>query len=225
MILQNNNGKTVNFLHIPRTAGRYVATLLTNNGYDYAPEFPASGYRTIMWEGKELLHLNLEEENRLMELCHINTPDIRFTVIRNPVEKFISFSNVFENFIKTMNLTWKDMEVANNFYEIMENVGFLGDGEKDKYELAMGMRRLGNNAYIDQRNFIDDTVKVWRFEDGLGSEFVNWLNEIGLEDVELTPVEYRQRSFDNHKTEFTDKMLDIIYNYFEEECKHFGYDK
>lgn len=212
----------VNFLHIPRTAGRYVANLLTESGYEYTSTFPGSGHRTIFFEGKELLHLNLQEENNLIKLCKIKTPDVRFTVIRDPVEKFISFSAVFESHIKLLGLSWKDMENPTNFHEVMENVGFISGGEDGSLHLTMGLKRLNSNAYIDQRQYIDNTVKVWRFEDGLGENFVEWLNSMGM-SVEFKPVEYKTKSFDKHKTDFSDNMKDVIYNYFKPECEALGY--
>lgn len=214
----------VNFLHIPRTAGRFVANLLTSNGYDYWDKFVGSGDRTIFFEGKELLHLTLSEEKQLAEKCNVELPEKRFTIIRNPVNKFISFSNIFESHIKLLNYKWKDMEDIKLFCEMMDTFGFISGGESGGMHLTFGLKNINSNAFIDQREWIDDTVNVWRFEDGLGKSFVNWLNnDVGLDSIKMTEVSYKKKSFDNHKTIFSKKMMWVLNKYFEDEIKHFNY--
>lgn len=225
MFLQKN-GVDVNFLHIPRTGGRYVANLLVNSGYSYSENFPASGYRHIYYKGKELLHLNLKEEEEVAKICNKEIPKIRFTIIRNPVDKFISFSRVFYSYIKLINLDWKDMENPEIFEEIMDRFGFLsGSNDSDKLELVFGLKNLGNNAYINQTEFIDDTVKVWKFEDGLDKKFVEWLNdEVGLDNVVLNEVSYKKKSYDEHDYKFSDEFKLVLKNYFKAEMKYFDYE-
>lgn len=222
MILTNGNTE-VCYLHIPRTAGRYTTNLLTNNGYEYVNNFPGSGHRSIYWKGKELLHLNLKEEKDLAALCKRKLPEKRFTVIRNPVDKFISFSAMYYSFIRLLGVGWKEMEDPNTFKEIMENVGFIGGKEGQVQEMFFGFRNMENNSCLDQRKFIDDTVKVWKFENGLGKNFVEWLNDEMKLDVKSIEVSYPMRSFDQHESEFSDALLSTISNYFDDEMKYFNY--
>ena len=218
------NGKTeVCFLHIPRTGGRYTTNLLNNNGYDYAKDFPGSGHRVIHWKGKELLHLNLHEEKYLAEVCGRSLPENRFTVVRNPVDKFLSFSAMFESFIKLAGIGWKEMEDPGALKQAMEHFGFIGGDEGQAQEMFFGFRNMGNNSCIDQRYYIDDSVKVWKFENGLGKNFIEWLNDEMKLDVKQSEVSYPMRSFDNHKREFSDKLVENLSNYFQNEIQHFGY--
>lgn len=224
MILEKN-GDRVCFLHIPRTAGRYIATLLDNNGYNYTNDFPGSGNRTIFFHGKELLHLNLKEESELAKVCKIKLPEKRFTVIRNPVEKFISFSKVFESHIKLLNLGWKEMEDPRLFRQMMDEFGFVSGGEGGGMHLTFGLKTINSNAFIDQREYIDDTVKVWRFEDGMGANFIEWLKSTLSLDIKPMEVSYHKKSFDDHMTNPSEKLLDVLYDYYSDECKHFGYTR
>lgn len=218
------NGKTeVCFLHIPRTGGRYVTNLLTNSGYDYVNNFPGSGYRTIHWKGKELLHLNLHEEKRLAEVCGRSLPENRFTVVRNPVDKFLSFSAMFESFIKLAGIGWKEMEDPGALKQVMEHFGFIAGNDGQSQEMFFGFRDMGNNSCIDQRYYIDDTVKVWKFENGLGKNFVEWLNDEMKLDVKQSQVSYVKKSFDDHKRDFSDKLIENLSNYFQNEMQYFGY--
>jgi len=222
MILTNGDHE-VCYLHIPRTGGRYVANLLVANGYDYTKDFPGSGYRTIHYKGKELLHLDLSEERDIASTCNRDLPEKRFTVIRNPIDRFVSFGKMYESYIRLLGMTWQDMENPTNFQEVMEKIGFIGGQEGQVQELFFGFRGMGNNACADQRNFIDDTVKVWKFEDGLGKPFVEWLNdEIGL-SVKQVKVEYKTRSFDTGKIEISNKVIQNLERYFKDEIEFFGY--
>lgn len=222
MILTDDEHE-VCFLHIPRTGGRYIANLLVDNGYDYAKGFPGSGYRTIYFQGKELLHLNLQEETALARLCDRELPQRRFTVIRNPVDKFISFSNVYYSFVQPIGIDWKQLEDYELFSSTMDKFGYLRKTNDDTHLLTMGIRTLNNNAYIDQREFIDDSVSVWKYEDGLGQEFVDWLNNDVKLNVKLTDSTYNKRSFDNHKRNFSDKFIQVLHRYYHDELQHFGY--
>lgn len=218
------NGKTeVCFLHIPRTGGRYVTNLLVNNGYDYAKDFPGSGHRTIHWRGKELLHLNLREEKTLAEICGRTLPENRFTIVRNPVDKFLSFSSMFESFINIAGIGWKEMEDPGALKQVMEQFGFIGGKEGQSQEMFFGFRNMGNNSCIDQRFYIDDTVKVWKFENGLGKNFIEWLNDEMKLDVSQVEVSYPKRSFDDHRRDFSDKLVENLSNYFQNEMQYFGY--
>lgn len=218
------DGKTeVCFLHIPRTGGRYVTNLLTNSGYDYVNNFPGSGYRTIYWRGKELLHLNLEEERRLAKLCGRELPNNRFTIVRNPVDKFLSFSAMFESFIRLAGISWKEMEDPTILKQIMEQFGFVRGKPGQQQEMFFGLRSMGNNSCVDQRHFIDDSVKIWKFENGLGKLFVEWLNDEMRLSIKNSEVSYPKRSFDYHKREFSDKLIENLSNYFQNELQYFKY--
>lgn len=222
MILTNGDIE-VCYLHIPRTGGRYTTNLLTKNGYDYTNDFPGSGHRTIHWKGKELLHLNLKEEKELAAVCKRELSEKRFTVIRNPVDKFISFSAMYGSFISLLGIGWKEMEDPNTFKKIMENFGFIGGKDGQVQEMFFGFRNMGNNSCLDQREFIDETVKAWKFENGLGKNFVEWLNDELQLNVKSTEVSYPMRSFDKHETEFSDALLNTISDYFKDEMQYFGY--
>lgn len=222
MILTNGQ-QEVCYLHIPRTAGRYTTNLLTENGYDYVRNFPGSGYRTIHWKGKELLHLNLKEETELASICNRELPEKRFTVVRNPVDKFLSFSKMYESFISLARIGWKEMEDPRVFTEMMERFGFIGGKEDQVQEMFFGFRNIGNNSCMDQREYIDNTVKVWKFEDGLGKNFVEWLNDELQLNIIQKEISYPQRSFDQHQTEFSDALQNTIANYFKDEMLYFNY--
>ena len=74
------NKKTL-FVHIPRTAGRYVGYLLEKNGH-----FCYHNDHLITWRGRELTHLTFPEH----EVYLLQSPIKKFTIIREPVDRCIS---------------------------------------------------------------------------------------------------------------------------------------
>ena len=168
--------KTRRFLivHIPRTAGRFLEENIEENGFE--PE-------QVIWksvDGIEIAHFHNE-----LYIKHFddlgNIP--HFTVVRNPIDRFFSCSI----FLKRMygDDIQEAMEDPMMFHSMLEN-----------FPLTQAV-----NWFRPQVDFLTDDTNIWKFEDGFGSDFDEWLSVV-------LGVEYKTKNvtYDKLDTDETKKL-------------------
>jgi|TARA_R100000455_G_C6270791_1_gene126791 hypothetical protein len=194
------NKKTL-FVHIPRTAGRYVGYLLEQNGY-----FCYHNDHLITWRGRELTHLTFPEH----EVYLLQSPIKKFTIIREPVDRcistLISYAKVNEDKI---NQVFKTQESFDSFV----NECRVNDP---------------TNWFVPQVNFIDYKTKIWRYEDKLFLPFYKWLYKnfnIKIEDRDYNSKQYIEsiKSPIDNKVDLTEKQKSFIKNYYYQDYKLLNY--
>ena len=169
-------GKRFLFIHIPRTAGRFVETnLIVNNEFEWADDWEKFGIERMFEsvdgpEGEiELGHFHREYYEKYLDCEDI--PHV--SIIRNPLKRFISASIYINRIYGMANDTGEYteeslkesqelMEDENYFYPMLRNFPF--DESK--------------NWYRSQLDFLSDKTHIWRFEDGFKDEFASWLSDI-----------------------------------------------
>ena len=237
MILINKDQTLINFTHIPRTAGRFVMSSLYQSGYRDTYSY------SLIIKGKEILHQTHNViktfskqlfPDRLEELN--NAP--KFTIVRNPIDKFISASNNIKLLCKINNINPKKLELENydKFFETMEERPFHYNYINEKTNtafpyIALGLRDSFQNFFEPQINFIDDRINIWKFEEGFNDEFESWvIEEVGIKDFRLFEVDQsvtQNTSIDNDKLNskyFTDKVKENIARYYKEDMIKFQYE-
>ena len=75
--------KSIYFVHIPRTGGRYIKELIKFNNHicilgDY-----------VQWNNKEVSHLCFPDYEVFLNFLECQ----KFTVVRNPIDRFVSAIN------------------------------------------------------------------------------------------------------------------------------------
>ena len=137
------------FIHIPRTAGRFLEENFVENGFEA---------EQIIWksvEGIEVAHfhneLYMKHFDDLGSIPH-------FTIVRNPIDRFFSCSI----FLKRMygNDIQEAMEDPVMFHSMLEN-----------FPLTQAV-----NWFRPQVDFLTDDTNIWKFEDGFGEDFSEWLS-------------------------------------------------
>ena len=183
-------GKRIFFAHIPRTAGRFVEANLLENGFTWDDEYLNQGYGVMsVVNGYEIAHYHREHYEKYLDVEGIP----HFSIVRNPITKFISGSIYLKR-------TYGDdiqsvMEDPYMFSSMIENLPLEGS----------------LNWYRPQVDFISDKTHLWRFEDGFGEDFGQWMGDVLEVPFKIVDVPYQKLSYDeSNKLERTDKLIDNI---------------
>ena len=179
-----NPTKRFLFVHIPRTAGRFLEENILNHGFE--PE-------QVIWksvDGIEIAHFHAElYQKHFDDLGSIP----HFTIVRNPIDRFMSCSifltRMYGDDIQEM------MEDPMMFSSMLEN-----------FPLTQAV-----NWFRPQMDFITDDTNIWKFEDGFGSDFDEWLSEILGVEYKTKDVPYNELSTnETKKLEKTAKLVNNI---------------
>ena len=178
-----NPTKRFLFVHIPRTAGRFLEENIEENGFE--PE-------QVIWksvDGIEVAHfhneLYLKHFDDLGSIPH-------FTVVRNPIDRFFSCSI----FLKRMygDDIQEAMEDPMMFHSMLEN-----------FPLTQAV-----NWFRPQVDFLTDDTNIWKFEDGFGTDFDEWMSEILGVEYETKDVPYDK--LDTDETKKLEKSAKLVNN-------------
>ena len=178
------------FVHIPRTGGEYVKTLLTSN--EFKSNFNC--FPRVYYKGVEIMHLH---ESLLLDF-NIYKNSKKFTIVRNPLSRFISAANI--DFNLNSYLKWKLNTVDN----VLDYITFQKNGDSSR-----------NNWFRSQYEFISKDCSVWKFEDGFGKNFqkflLNKLN-IPLHNLNINwKNPYKNINLINFNLEIIQKAVSIAY--------------
>ena len=212
------SGKRFLFIHIPRTAGRFVETnLLVNNEFEWCDDWDKFGIERMFQsvdgpEGEiELGHFHRAYYEKYLDCEGI--PHV--SVIRNPLKRFISASIYINRVYGMANDTGEYteeslqqcqelMEDENYFYTMLSNFPF--DESK--------------NWYRSQLDFLSDKTHVWRFEDGFKDDFSSWLSDIIGVDVKMKrETTYWGQPDEGRKLKPTPKLLDNVRKLYRKEIE------
>jgi len=198
-------GKKVFFAHIPRTAGRYVdANLLWRNNFtwDEIDLDTGNGVMTVL-HGEEIAHWHkdLYEE-------HLNVKDIpNFSIVRNPVDRFISGSIYLKRLYG--NDSQEQFEDPHLFFSMIANIPLVDPS-------------FSANWFRSQVDFMNDKTKIWKYEDGMGENFVNWLgNLIGVDLKFDEDIDYPKSKDEGNKLDKTPQIIDNVKQLYRKDIEQF----
>ncbi len=181
------------FVHIPRTAGRYVeANILGNDNqivWDDDWEGLGIGRNVMnMYKKVELAHFHKEYYEKYLDVEGIP----HFSIVRNPFDRFIGASIYLKRFY------------GNDIQELMEN--------ENMFFQMLNMPLTGAvNWYRPQVDFMTEKTHIWKMEDGMGENFFSWLSGIVGLDLKWDPdIMYPMHSDEGNKLEKTDKLIDNL---------------
>ena len=220
MIFEKNND-LVHFIHIPRTGGRWVSSLLSQSNYEptiFGQEF---------WGGIQTNHLTYLEAKQFYLDRHWTEKS--FTIVRDPITRFESGFQLFLNFTLIENISL--LEDYDYFRWIMEDKSMIiwveGNHNKNYRFHINGLINAHSAMWRPQSDYVSFDTKVWKFENGLNESFSQWLNtEVKLD---ITPnithnVQYNNKYFDNKKHELSDKIKENVFNYYKADYIRFYTD-
>ena len=182
------------FVHIPRTAGRFLEENFLDNGFE--PE-------QKIWDsvdGIEIAHFDRSLYERYFDIKDIP----HFTIVRNPIDRFFGCSI----FLKRMygDDIQELMEDKMMFYQMLQN-----------FPLSQAV-----NWFRPQVDFLTSETNIWKFEDGFGEDFVSWLSGIVGIDLEFTDdVEYAVAPDEGNKLEKTPQLIDTLIHFYKQDIEQF----
>ena len=198
-------GSKVFFAHIPRTAGRYVdANLLWRNNFtwDELPLDTGNGVMTTL-HGAEIAHWHKDIYEE-----HLNVKDVpNFSIVRNPVDRFISGSVYLKRLYG--NDSQELFEDENLFFSMIANIPMMDPS-------------FSANWFRSQIDFMTDRTKIWKYEDGMGDNFVSWLSGIIGVDLKFDEdIEYPKSRDEGNKLKKTPKLIDNVKQLYRKDIEQF----
>ena len=179
-----NPTKRFLFVHIPRTAGRFLEENFKENGFELEQD---DIWKSV--DGIELAHFHRELYEKYLDVEGI--PHI--SIIRNPINRFFGASS------------WLKRMYGEDIQEAMEDP-MMFSMMLENFPLAEAV-----NWYRPQVDFISDKTHLWRFEDGFGEDFGQWMGDVLEVPFRIVDVPYQKLSYDeSNKLERSDKLIDNI---------------
>ena len=182
------------FIHIPRTAGRFVEAIIEDNNFKLEGNFPN------VIEGVELIHLHRDLYEKYFDLKGI--PNI--TIIRNPIDRFFSCSI----FLKRM--------YGNDIQETMEDP-MMFSMMLQNFPLTQAV-----NWFRPLSDFITEDTYIWKFENGFKKEFEEWISDVVDFPFTVRDVPYEKLSTDEtNKLNKSDRLIENIKQFWREDIEQF----
>ena len=189
-----HTGKRFLFVHIPRTAGRFLTENFKSNGFELEDSF--------IWEsvdGIEPAHFHRELYQKYLNADGIE----HISIVRNPVDRFISTSI----FLTRM--------YGDDIQEAMEDP-MMFSSMIQNFPLSEGV-----NWFRPQMDFISDETRLWKLEDGFGEDFEQWLGEVLEMEIEIKKVPYKKLTTDeDNKLKKSAKLIDNIALLYKRDYEH-----
>lgn len=209
--------RKVFFAHAPRTGGRTVEAMFVNT--NKWKSTLTSMYLPLWWTDEISFRLMLYkpecayyEKTELSHLCYEKYRDFidpsttpSFTICRNPLTRFQSYVS-YSGLSNPLN-------------------------RKSLVSTAEGRSYLENN-WDDQDLFLkpqykycNQYIKIWKFEDGFGPNFISWLNKEFNLNLIYSPINRSNTKFDTQgeKKPLHPEVIDFLNGKYEWDFNYFGY--
>ena len=197
------SGKRFLFVHIPRTGGRFIEVNLEKNGWEVEPidQYGIPHYQHSFIDDCEIAHFHRDLYEKYCDIEGIE----QIAVVRNPVDKFFSAS--------TYLITVYGKEVQEKLEDYDEMVSIIKN-----FPMSETL-----SWWRPQVDFITDTTHIWKFEDGLGTDFGDWLGEkLGVPFEIDKYANYRMNRYEGSlKLDRTPKLIDNICKFWREDIEQF----
>ena len=181
---RHSSGKRFLFVHIPRTAGRFLEENFKENEFQLEQD---DIWKSV--DGIELAHFHRELYEKYLDVEGI--PHI--SIIRNPINRFFGASS------------WLKRMYGEDIQEAMEDP-MMFSMMLENFPLTQAV-----NWYRPQVDFISNKTHLWRFEDGFKEEFGEWMSNVLEVPFKIVNVPYQKLAYDeSNKLERTDKLIDNI---------------
>lgn len=181
-------GKRFLYVHIPRTAGRFLEENILHNGFECEQK--------KIWKSvcnTEIAHFHKDLYSRYLDCRSI--PHI--TVVRDPVDRFFSASifltRMYGDDIEPL------LENENTFYSMIEN-----------FPLPEAV-----NWFRPQVDFIGELTHIWWYENKLEGDFSDWMSDILKVDFKVKDLEYpKLTTNEDRKVERRPRIVQNVKNLY-----------
>jgi len=193
------------FIHIPRTAGRFLVENFLRNDYDIEhhltqeriKEKEVPNYLWTLAEGVEISHTHYSLYSKWKSIKDL--PSI--TIVRNPIDRFFSASGRIPPRLQSPFENWTTYE---NFFS--------------KTALTNS-----HNWWRPQHEFVSLHTNIWKYEDGFGKNFCDWINNILPVDISIKAQPTGRRHYDELQLIKTKPLIDNTKKFYHQDFEKFDY--
>ena len=151
----------------------------------------------------------------------MNVKDIpHITVIRNPVDRFFGSSFLLKRkYGENINYILEDID---DCFMILDNfwVGYSLDGV-----LSTEPVKNKTRYFKPQLDYISSHTNIWKYEDGFGKNFGDWMSDILNMDFKINEVSYpKLKTNENDKVIRNDRIVDNVMIYYRKDMEKFYAD-
>ena len=200
---KHSSGKRFLFVHIPRTGGRFIEVNLEKNGWEVEPidQYGIPHYQHSFIEDCEIAHFHRDLYEKYCDIEGIE----QIAVVRNPIDKFFSAS--------TYLITVYGKEIQEKLEDYDEMVSIIKN-----FPMSETL-----SWWRPQVDFVTDTTHIWKFEDGLGTNFGDWVSEkLGVPFEIDKYANYAMNRYEGtFKLDRTPKLIDNICKFWREDIEQF----
>ena len=200
---KHTSGKRFLFVHIPRTGGRFIEVNLEKNGWEVEPidQYGIPHYQHSFIEDCEIAHFHRDLYEKYCDIEGIE----QIAVVRNPIDKFFSAS--------TYLITVYGKEIQEKLEDYGEMVSII-----ENFPMSETL-----SWWRPQVDFITDTTHIWKFEDGLGTDFGDWVSDkLGVPFEIDKYANYAMNRYEGSlKLDRTPKLIDNICKFWREDIEQF----
>ena len=200
---KHTSGKRFLFVHIPRTGGRFIEVNLEKNGWEVEPidQYGIPHYQHSFIEDCEIAHFHRDLYEKYCDIEGIE----QIAVVRNPIDKFFSAS--------TYLITVYGKEIQEKLEDYDEMVSIIKN-----FPMSETL-----SWWRPQVDFVTDTTHIWKFENGLGTDFGDWLGEkLGVPFEIDKYANYAMNRYEgSFKLDRTPKLIDNICKFWRDDIEQF----
>ena len=200
---KHTTGKRFLFVHIPRTGGRFIEVNLEKNGWEVEPidQYGIPHYQHSFIDDCEIAHFHRDLYEKYCDIEGIE----QIAVVRNPIDKFFSAS--------TYLITVYGKEIQEKLEDYDEMVSIIKN-----FPMSETL-----SWWRPQVDFVTDTTHIWKFEDGLGTNFGDWVSEkLGVPFEIDKYANYAMNRYEGtFKLDRTPKLIDNICKFWREDIEQF----
>ena len=194
------------FIHIPRTAGRFLVVNFWRNDYDIEHHLTKERIKekeipNYLWtpaEGVEISHTHFSLYSKCKSIKDL--PSI--AVVRNPIDRFFSASG----------------RIPPRFQSCVEDWAL--------YENFFSKEALANshNWWRPQHEFVSPNTNIWKYEDGFGKNFCDWINNILPINFSIKTDIYEKQNYDQSPGLIkTTTLIDHTKKFYQQDFEKFDY--
>ena len=153
--------------------------------------------------GEEIAHWHKDLYEK-----HLNVKDIpNFSIVRNPVDRFISGSIYLKRLYG--NDSQEQFEDPHLFFSMIANIPLVDPS-------------FSANWFRSQVDFMNDKTKIWKYEDGMGENFVNWLGDLIGVDLKFDEdIDYPKSKDEGNKLDKTPQIIDNVKQLYRKDIEQF----
>ena len=194
IMYHKETGNKFFFIHIPRTAGRFLVENLWHNGCEIIHPFIdkplslASPYVRQKIEGIQMLHAHRSIYNKWNKVKNIP----HFTIVRNPIDRFFSASC-----LPSLNCNQSYIEDWNNFNSKIS-------------------KKESINWFRPQHEFVSSKTKIWKYEDGFDKSFCDWVSNLVSFSFSIKSRDYKKLDTNYVKNKFkkTEALINNVKKFY-----------